>query len=109
MKTIFSLLVLLSFPFVYSQNNVTLRRSFVDSLCNKVSISGKYIVDKAHAHPNASEADGDLHVAGRNKQLGIPSVAEIMNAILFSSAVDLIHNVEGTTDGVIMTGVWRLW
>lgn len=94
---------------VQGQNNVTLRRTFIDSLRNAVSISGNFIVDKAHKKPNAPANDGDMHVAGRNKQVGLPIVAEIMNAADYSSAVDLIHSVEGTSTALNMTGVWRFW
>jgi hypothetical protein len=88
---------------------VTLRRTFIDSLKNRVSFIGDYIVDKAHKKPNAGKNDGDLHIAGRNKQIGLPLVAEIMNAKDYLDVVDLIHNVEGTDESIKIQGVWRLW
>ena len=112
MKRNIIILLLVFFAFIsfsYAQNSVTLRRSFIDSLKNSVSFYGNYIVDKAHKKPNAGKDDGDMHVAGRNKQIGLPVVAEIMNAKDFSEAVDLVHKVEGTDEALKMKGVWRLW
>jgi hypothetical protein len=95
--------------FSYAQNSVTLRRTFIDSLKNSISFYGDYIVDKAHKKPNTAIKDGDMHIAGRNKQIGLPVVAEIMNAKDFLEAVTLVHNVEGTDEALKMRGVWRLW
>jgi len=110
MKIVITALMVTIFSFtVISQNDVTLRRSFIDSLSNVVSISGKFVIDHAHKKANKPDKDGDLHIAGRNKQVGLPSVAEIMNAINYPDAVSLIHTEEGKSTGVQMTGVWRLW
>lgn len=93
----------------FSQNSVSLRRSFIDSLKNSISIKTNFIVDKAHSKPNTGAKDGDLHISGRSVQIGLPTVAEIMNAKEFSETVDLVHAVEGTDDALDITGVWRLW
>jgi len=92
-----------------AQIEITLRKSFIDSFKNKVTINVNYTVDKAHAHPNAPSKDGDMHIAGRAEKVGLPIVAEIMNAAGQTSSVNLIHNIEGTDQTVLMTGVWRIW
>jgi len=110
MKSLLTALYITLFTFTsFSQNDVTLRRTFIDSLSNVVSISGKFVIDHAHKKANKPDKDGDLHIAGRNKQVGLPSVAEIMNAVSYPDAVSLIHSEEGKSTGVQMTGVWRLW
>jgi len=97
------------YSYSFAQNSVTLRRTFIDSLKNSVSFYGDYIVDKSHKRPNTGKNDGDLHIAGRNTQIGLPLVAEIMNAKEFLEVVDLVHDAEGTNESLKMLGVWRLW
>jgi len=110
MKSLLTALYITLFAFTsFSQNDITLRRSFIDSLSNTVSISGTFIIDHAHKKANKPDKDGDLHIAGRNKQVGLPTVAEIMNAVKYPDAISLIHSEEGKSTGIQMTGVWRLW
>lgn len=92
-----------------AQIQITLRQSFIDSFKNKVTISADYVIDKAHAHPNPASKDGDMHVAGRAEMVGLPIVAEIMNAKNETTAVNKVHAVEGSDQLVHITGAWRLW
>jgi hypothetical protein len=91
------------------QIQITLRQSFIDSIKNTVTIKTAYIIDKAHAHPNSPSKDGDMHIAGRAETIGLPIVAEIMNASGKPQSVSLVHSLEGSDSTVIVTGVWRLW
>jgi hypothetical protein len=50
-----------------------------------------------------------MHIAGRADEVGLPIVAEIMNAKSERAAVNLVHRVEGTGRPVAMKGAWRLW
>jgi hypothetical protein len=89
---------------------IKLKRAFIDSYKNKVTIEATdFIVVKAHKKPNSPSKDGDLHVAGMASGVGLPIVAEIMNAASFQSAVDLIHSVEGTNNSISLGGIWRIW
>jgi hypothetical protein len=88
---------------------ITLKNSFIDEYKDRVTIEATYTVDKAHPHPNPPAQDGDLHVAGRSPQIGLATVAEIMNAQAQTKAVDRIHQVQGTGKAVKLTGAWRLW
>jgi hypothetical protein len=104
------LLCLLLLPTISrGQIEITLKNSFIERYRNRATIDSSYTVDKAHAQPNPPKKDGDLHVAGRDDDIGLPIVAEIMNARLFRGAVDLIHEVEGTDEPVAISGVWRIW
>lgn len=92
-----------------AQTRITLKNAFIEQFKNRVTIDATYTVDKAHAHPNPAAKDADMHIAGRAPEIGLPTVAEIMNAREDAEAVDKIHEVEGTGTPVAIRGVWRLW
>jgi hypothetical protein len=90
---------------------MTLRKSFIDSFKNKLTIAANYEVYFAHKHANTAIKDGDLHFAGYDKKIGMPIVAEIMNAKEFDAAVQIVHDFEGKgkpQNKVKLSGVWRL-
>ncbi|PYX90028.1 MAG: hypothetical protein DMG67_13715, partial [Acidobacteria bacterium] len=108
--SILGLLLLTSAPIF--AGTVTLKRAFIEKFKNRATIDASLIVDHAHPHPNPAKADGDMHVAGRaQQQVGLPMVAEIMNAAAGSetAAVTAVHQDEGDNQPVAITGVWRLW
>jgi hypothetical protein len=104
--------LLLGFFYSNSQITMTLRKSFIDSFKNKLTITANYEVYFAHKNPNSGSKDGDLHFAGFDKKIGLPIVAEIMNAKEFDDAVQKVHDFEGKgkpQNKVPLSGVWRLW
>ena len=106
------LALLLGFFYSNSQITMTLRKSFIDSFKNKLTITANYEVYFAHKSPNPGSKDGDLHFAGFDKKIGLPIVAEIMNAKEFDDAVQKVHDFEGKgkpQNKVPLSGVWRLW
>ncbi len=108
------ILLALLFGFFYSNSQITmtLRKSFIDSFKNKLTITANYEVYFAHKSPNPGSKDGDLHFAGFDKKIGLPIVAEIMNAREFDEAVQKVHDFEGKgkpQNKVPLSGVWRLW
>src|ERR1039457_4877525 len=82
--------------FSFGQIEITLRKSFIDSLKNRVGITVDYQIIKAHKKPNPADKDGDLHIAGIGKHIGLPMVAEIMNAKDYPAALQIVHGFEGT-------------
>jgi hypothetical protein len=56
---------------------------------------------------DASGDDGDLHIAGGSDQVGLPMVAEIINAKQSPAAVKLAQS--STNKDVPLNGVWRIW
>jgi hypothetical protein len=88
---------------------ITLKNSFIEKFKNRATMTATFTVDKAHVKPNPPKKDGDMHIAGRAPEVGLATVAEIMNAHDVPEAVQRIHDAEGTDDTVKMTGVWRLW
>ncbi len=92
-----------------AQIEITLKNSFIEKYRDLTSIEATFTVDKAHRTPNPPAKDGDMHIAGRAPQIGLATVAEIMNAASESAGVALVHRVEGTGDTVHITGAWRIW
>src|SRR2546428_3656884 len=93
----------------HAQIEITLKNSFIEKYKDRATIDATFTVDKAHHTPNPPAKDGDMHIAGRAPQIGLATVAEIMNAASESAAVALVHRVEGTGDTVHITGAWRIW
>jgi hypothetical protein len=83
--------------------------SFIEEYKNRVAIHATFTVDKAMAAPLPPELDGDLHIAGRAPQVGLPIVAEIVNARFQQAAIDLIHEAQRAGQPLSISGVWRIW
>ncbi len=94
---------------VYSQVEIILRKSFIDSVKNHVTYEAQMNIIKAHKRPNPASKDGDMHVAGTIGSVGLPCVLEIMNAKDEKKAVNIVHSNEGTSNLVSVKGVWRIW
>jgi hypothetical protein len=88
---------------------ITLQDSFIEKFKDRATIDATYTVDKAHSRPNPPAKDGDLHAAGRAPEIGLATVAEVMNAAAQAEAVDLIHDAERSGEPLAVRGVWRLW
>ena len=92
--------------------SVVLKKAWVNKFKDRATIDASFTVDHAHKRPNAPKNDGDMHVAGRApKDVGLPMVAEVMNAAKSTAAQALtdIHSVEGQDKVVTVEGAWRLW
>lgn len=94
-----------------SAATIVLKRAWVDQFKDRATIDGvAFTIDHAHPRPNPPASDGDMHVAGRApKEIGLPMVAEIMNADNADPAVKLVHSTEGTGKSITVAGAWRLW
>ena len=88
---------------------IALNKSFIEAYKNRVTIHTTFTVDKAMASPLPAAIDGDLHLAGRAPQVGLPIVGEIANAADEKAAIDLVHGSEGTGKPLKVSGVWRIW
>ena len=97
------------FPFASADTEIILKNTFIEKYKNRTSISSSFVVDKAHKKPNPAAKDGDLHVAGRAKEVELPVVAEIMNAAGEPDTVNVIHGAEGGGTPIKITGAWRIW
>ncbi len=96
-------------PAVITQGmTLALAKGFVKKYKDKVTITTSLKVDKHHLTPNGIDADGDVHMAGRDSVVLLPMVAEIING---RNEKDTMQFLLQTTAGqqVDVTGVWRLW
>jgi len=115
MKVKFALFLVLGLLCIESigQSTITLRRSFIDSFKNVVTIASEYDVWFTHHKANRPENDGDIHASGYDKIIGMPTVAEVMNAKDEQETIELFiaHEGKGKSNNVKLpiTGVWRLW
>ncbi len=90
---------------------LVLQRSFIEKYKNRATIEGTFIVDHAHKQPNAPKNDGDLHASGRSDAVGLPMVAEVMNAreSTQKDVLQAIHENEGKGSATPIAGAWRIW
>jgi hypothetical protein len=88
---------------------ILMKKSFIEKFKDRITIETTFTVDEAMQNPIAKIFDGDLHMAGRAPEIGLPAVAEIANGDDAKSAVDLVHSVEGTGKPIKISGVWRVW
>jgi hypothetical protein len=95
---------------------VGLTERFVEKYKDRATVTTNFNVDKypeegAHAIADSGN-DGDIHIAGRDDEIKLPLVVEIMNPrYLKISAFDVMEMLKGIPSGqaVGVTGVWRLW
>jgi hypothetical protein len=106
----FTLFFLAFVSFSQAEIEIHLKKSFIEAYKLRATIEiDDFFIDKAHERPNPPSKDGDLHIAGRSSTIGLPVVAEIMNAKYFQKGVDFVHKHEGSNVPVKMTGIWRIW
>lgn len=107
----FLLIVHIAFAATSTGSKLVLNRAWVEKYKDRATISGQINVDHAGAvkTPSASNPsnDGDIHAASRSQAVGLPMVAEIMNAKDVPDAVKKVKGTEGSS--AAFTGVWRLW
>jgi hypothetical protein len=98
-------------PTVAPAGTVVLKKAFVQKYKDRATIDATFIVDHAHKRPNSPSKDGDIHASGRSSEVGLPMVAEVINAAQpkQKKAVDLIHAVEGKETKTNVSGAWRFW
>lgn len=97
---------------IAAQTQLVLNKAWAAKVQNLVSIKINMEVDHTLPHPHPAGKccadDGDIHFSGRSNDVGLPMVAEIMNAATeLGPLQDIKAAANGTT--VPLTGVWRLW
>ena len=105
-----------------SQIEISLKKSFIEFIKDKITVSIDYNLDKANykyvniysnnytgKNPPVSNSkkSKDLIIAGRSQFIGMPVVAKIFNAKTDAEAVDIISQNKG--EKINLKGVWRLW
>ncbi len=107
------LTALLAGPAGADAGTLVLNLPFIQKYKNRATIDVEFTIDHAHKKPNAiadDGDDGDLHMAGRALKVGLPVVAEIVNAAMSpqAGALQVAKQNEGQ-DAVKLAGAWRLW
>jgi hypothetical protein len=98
---------------------VRLKKAWVTAHMDRTSIEADMVIHHSHQHPNPvgeKSQDGDLHFSGESDDVGLPFVAEIVNAASETTAVDFVKKTAGANEknpgnpkSVHVTGAWRLW
>jgi hypothetical protein len=93
---------------------VRLKKAWATKYADRTSLQAQMVIHHAHKSPNSIGSggdDGDMHFSGESADVGLPFVAEIVNAALPGehSAVADVKASEGSTSKVTVTGAWRLW
>jgi hypothetical protein len=103
-------LALLAVVPAFAEISITLNNSFIEKYKNRATIDAKFLVDHSKGRPNPASKDGDMHVAGRDPtNIGVATVAEIMNAKNHLDAVDAANAAAGTNTPLAISGAWRIW
>ena len=92
-----------------SEVAITLDNSFIETYKDRVTIDVAMTVGRADTRPHPALVDGDFHVAGNSREIGLAFVAEIQNAAKQKEASDLVRAAEAAGDPIDVAGVWRLW
>ena len=88
---------------------ITLKNDFIEKYKNRTTIDANYTVVKTHHKAKPAKDDGDIHCAGTAPEVGLNTVAEMMNAKSQPAAVNMIVGAEGSGNALPITGVWRIW
>jgi hypothetical protein len=111
-RTLLALLAAAALACPAQAAEVLLKRKFVEVNRNRATLRVGFILDHAKSSPNAiadDGKDGDLHMAGRASKVGLPMVAELVNARMEPQALQYIKQQAGQTAEGPLEGVWRLW
>jgi len=93
---------------------VRLKRAWATAFADRATISASMQVKHTHTKPNkvgAGGDDGDMHFSGVSAEIGLPFVAEIVNAALPAEkpAESLMMAKQQSGEAVSIVGAWRLW
>ena len=94
---------------VIASTTVTLDRDLIDALSDRATVEISFVVDRAHDRPKPLRDDGDIHIAGWSDDIGLTTVAEMMNSRKEDEAVDRANELENRAEEVQIVGVWRFW
>lgn len=106
-----TVLALLFIATAANSQTLVLQRSFIEKYKNRATIDASFVVDHAHPRANPPAKDGDLHASGRSQEVGLPMVAEVMNAAGSpqASVVNDIKANQGNGVATPISGAWRIW
>ncbi len=105
--------LLLSCLYASADTTLELKNEFIDTFKDRATIEANYAIKFAHPKPKTPSPskpsnDGDIHISGTAPEVGLLTVAEIMNAKDFPAVLKFVQGKKGA-DAVPMIGVWRIW
>jgi len=97
---------------VRADTTLELTNKFINDYKERATIDVTYTPKFAHDKPkkpmpSKPSNDGDIHISGTAPQIGLLSVAEIMNAKDFLNVASFVQQHLGSETA--MKGVWRIW
>lgn len=92
------------------KTRLILSASFVNELKNRATVVSRMKVLKITPR-SGSQEDGDIHIYGQDDQVGLNTVAEVINAHMDAQkpAVKFFRSKEANQETVSVEGVWRMW
>jgi hypothetical protein len=95
-----------------ADTTLELKNDFIETHKNRATIEATYSPKFAHSKPKTPSPskpsnDGDIHISGTAPEIGLLTVAEIMNAADFPKTLKHVQDNLGGT--IQMVGVWRIW
>ncbi|MDD5362316.1 MAG: hypothetical protein PHN88_09300 [Ignavibacteria bacterium] len=115
-------IIFLMIPQTHSQTVITLSRTFIDSIKDRITLTLDYKIDYANDKnisvftnnnfgrvraSSYNKRSNDLIMRGSSDFIGLPITAKISDAKEYPEAVDLISKHIG--DRVKISSVWRIW
>ena len=93
---------------------VVLKKAWAKKYANRAGIEADMTIRWSHKTPNTISddgKDGDLHFSGESGDVGLPFVAEVVNARMAGqqAAVNTIKARADDGTPVTIAGAWRLW
>jgi hypothetical protein len=106
-------LLLLSCARASADTTLELKDEFIEANKNRATIESSYSIKFAHPKPKTPSPskpsnDGDIHISGTAPEIGLLTVAEIMNAKDVPAVLKFVQDQKGGAP-VRMVGVWRIW
>jgi len=89
-------------------SQITLRNDFIEKYKNRVTIRTPFRVVKT-SPIHKVEDDGEQHIAGLAEEIGLPVVAELMQAKVEDQAIKTIAEARDSEELIDVVGAWRLW
>jgi len=87
---------------------IKLKKDFINKFEDRVTIDAHFTVE-ATSKIHAQKDDGDIHVAGTAPEIGLTTVAEVMNARTEKTgAVKALQDAKGGAP-IEIVGAWRIW
>ena len=109
-RSIFAAAAVLWATTAHAEISITLKNTFIEKYKNRATIDAQFVVDHSKGKANSPSADGDMHASGRDAaNIGLATVAEIMNAKDHKDAINATVAAEGTGQPIAISGAWRIW